>query len=163
LTGPPGRNGLSRLRFLCGHVYRQLHELYDGSPGHGPAGERNHSRRQRQTDPPGQGGGHADYGNGLKQDLTPSKILTEKAFRNALRWIWPWAAPPIRSYTCRPSPGRRESDWTSRPLMPSALHTAAVQTEPRRFPPHRGPGQGGGYSCCHGGTPAGRTSWTDRL
>ena len=57
-----GRCRLSHMRFLRRHVYRQFHELSDGSPWHGPSGKRHDSRGDGCPHQAGEENRHANHG-----------------------------------------------------------------------------------------------------
>ena len=67
----------------CPACYRELHELHHRGHRHGAAGERHDCRRGRGAHPSGQKDRHAGRRAG-SGGLTPEKIMTESAFRNAL-------------------------------------------------------------------------------
>ena len=70
-------------RFLCGDVYGQLDELPFRGARTCPSLQRDDPGRLCGEDSPGQGDRDAGHGTG-ETDLKPSKILTKKAFENAV-------------------------------------------------------------------------------
>ncbi len=101
--GTRGRR-LPGLRQLRRAVHRQLHELPDRGGRHGPAGQRDHTRRLRRPHAPGQAGGDAGDAPHRERACARGTSSTRPPWPTPWPWTWPSAAPPTPSCTCWPSP-----------------------------------------------------------